>query len=135
MVSGAAFMSIPNTKPTFVVLAHGEADDRLLAANILMEEGYRVIAAATADQALAVIQARRETQIVVTEANLPGSMNGYGLAHIVDTKWPEIGLIVIGAIPPVCGEMPTRAHFLRKPYAPPSLIRVAQEVLGELPAF
>jgi CheY-like chemotaxis protein len=99
-------MTIPNTKPTFVVLVIDKASERDEAAEILMQDGYRVIAVPTAEQAVAVIHARWETQLVVTDVQLPGPMDGYALARLLDIKWPGMGVVVVGTREPRPEDLP-----------------------------
>lgn len=124
-------MTIPNTKPTFVVLVIDKASERDEAAEILMQDGYRVIAVPTAEQAVAVIHARWETQLVVTDVQLPGPMGGYALARLLDIKWPGMGVVVVGTREPRPEDLPPRAHFLLRPYSRSSLVQTVRELLGE----
>jgi CheY-like chemotaxis protein len=127
-------MTVPNTKAALIVLACDQMSACVEAAEILTDDGYRVVAAASGEQAVAVIHARWETRVAVTDANLSGHMDGYALARVLDIKWPGIGVIVVGTRHPRPEDLPSNARFLHKPYARASLISVVHELLDEGPA-
>jgi two-component system, response regulator PdtaR len=97
-------------------------DETLLSAylgEVLENAGYRVIAAANADQAIAILEARNDIRIVITDINMPGSMDGLRLAAAVKDRWPPIKIIIAtGKGVPRKEEMPRDSQFLPKPYAP-----------------
>ena len=124
-------MVVSNAKPGFLILASDKVTERESVADILMGEGYRVVAVATADQAVAVIHARGEPRLVLADLNFAGLMDGYALARLVDLKWPGIALIVIDVRYDRPGDLPSKARFLPKPYTPSLLITSVQELLGE----
>jgi DNA-binding NtrC family response regulator len=109
-----------NNRPTIILLVEDEALVRMLAWDILTEEaGYRVIEAANADEALALLEIRHDVRLVFTDVDMPGSLNGFGLARIVDMRWPGIKVIVTsGKAWPDPGDLPKEMRFLAKPYAP-----------------
>lgn len=124
----------PESKPTIILLVEDEALVRMLASDILIADGgYRVIEAVNADEALTLLEVRHDVRLLFTDVDMPGSLNGFALARIVDLRWPEIGTIVTsGRIWPGLGDLPKGARFLRKPYAPSALIKMVQEMLGEV---
>jgi two-component system, response regulator PdtaR len=86
---------------------------------VLRDAGYRVIAAANADEAIAILEARDDIRIVITDVNMPGSMDGLRLAAAVRDRWPPIKIIIASGKPsPRDDEMPKDSQFLPKPYAP-----------------
>ena len=66
---------------------------RLMAVDIVEEAGFEALAAATADEALAILEARADdVRLVFTDIQMPGSMDGLGLAHAVRDRWPPVEL-------------------------------------------
>jgi CheY-like chemotaxis protein len=122
-----------DNRPEIILLVEDEALVRMLASDILTEEaGYRVIEAVNADEALTLLEARPDVRLVFTDVDMPGSLNGFTLARIVDMRWPEIGIIVTSGYPrPGAGDVPKKARFLPKPYRPSHLIKLVQDMLGE----
>jgi CheY-like chemotaxis protein len=67
--------------PVVVLLAEDETLVRMVAAEMLREEGgFKTIEAADADQALTVLEAMANVQALVTDVEMPGS----SLAALVD---------------------------------------------------
>jgi CheY-like chemotaxis protein len=64
---------------------------------VLEEAGYEAIPAASADEAIAVLEHREDVDLVVTDINLPGGLNGLQLAALVRNRWPATNIIVVTA--------------------------------------
>jgi two-component system, response regulator PdtaR len=96
-------------------------DEPLIAMNavdMLEDLGYQALETFSADDALAVLRANNEIALVFTDIDMPGSMNGLGLAALVDQTWPDIRILIAsGRAIPAAGEIPPKARFLTKPYA------------------
>ena len=76
-----------DNRPEIILLVEDEALVRMLASDILTEEaGYRVIEAVNADEALTLLEARPDVRLVFTDVDMPGSLNGFTLARIVDRR-------------------------------------------------
>ena len=66
---------------------------------ILEASGHIVIATFDADEATEVLEEIRDIQLVITDIDMPGSMDGLRLAAIRD-RWPPIHLrVAIGLAP------------------------------------
>jgi YesN/AraC family two-component response regulator len=56
-------------------------------------------------------------QLVFTDINMPGSMDGLKLAHAVRRRWPPVELLVTSAFGNITAEdLPERGRYLAKPY-------------------
>ncbi|MPR10711.1 response regulator [Microvirga tunisiensis] len=126
-------MSTTENKPPVILVVEDETLLRMLAGDILTEDaGYRVIEAVNADEALILLESRHDVRLVFTDVNMPGALNGFALARIVDMRFPGIKVIVTsGLARPGIGDLPKGKRFLPKPYAPSALITMVQEMLGE----
>ncbi len=126
-------MSTTENKPPVILVVEDETLLRMLAGDILTEEGgYRVIEAVNADEALILLESRHDVRLVFSDVNMPGALNGFALARIVDMRFPGIKVIVTsGQAWPGAGDLPKGKRFLPKPYAPSALITMVQEMLGE----
>lgn len=67
---------------------------RMLAVNIAEGAGFATIEAGNADEAVAILETRSDIVVVLTDVNMPGSMDGLRLAHAVCNRWPPIRIIV-----------------------------------------
>jgi CheY-like chemotaxis protein len=117
-----------SSKPRLLVVE----DDGLIRMDLvdmLSDRGYSVEEATTADEALVVLEADLEFAAVLTDIDMPGSINGLGLANIAHERWPTMKILVIsGRYSPSAGVLPPGAKFLSKPIAE----HVIEQTLGEL---
>src|SRR6476619_5247454 len=69
----------------------------LVASDILQESGFATFHAYDADDAAAVLNEHPEIELVVTDAELHGPMDGVRLAHRVSKERPHVQLVVTSA--------------------------------------
>jgi CheY-like chemotaxis protein len=126
-----------------VLVTEDEPLVRMLATDVLTEAGFKVFEAVSADEALTLLAARPDIQALVTDVNMPGSLDGFGLARTVRERWPGVGIIVLsGKMMPGPDDLPEAARFIAKPYPLAVLVREvralvdpqASEIAGQLPA-
>jgi two-component system, response regulator PdtaR len=90
---------------------------------VLESAGYEVIPAASAEEALAVLEQREDVDLLVTDVNLPGGMNGLQLVSLVKRQWPAINIVVVtGYGSPKSDELPPGSLFVPKPYSAQKMI-------------
>jgi CheY-like chemotaxis protein len=90
---------------------------------ILTEKGYSVIAVANANDAIAMFEHRDDVRMLISDINMPGSINGLNLAATVRERWPHIKIIITtGQARPKIEEVPEGSLYLRKPYTPGSVM-------------
>jgi CheY-like chemotaxis protein len=113
-------MAIVDHKPTVILLVEDETLVRMIASDVLTEDaGYRVIEAGNADEALTLLEVRHDVRLVFTDVDMPGSLNGYALARIVDMRWPGIGVIVTSGLNGPASETCRRSRvFSQSPIHP-----------------
>jgi CheY-like chemotaxis protein len=124
-------MTRPNPPGSPVVLlVEDEPLVRILNLDILHEGGFRVIDANDADEAFEILKRRPDVKAVLTDVDMPGSMNGFEFARLVAQGWPEVGVLVIsGKTRPDRGDLPPKAAFLPKPYGPAALLQALRQVV------
>jgi CheY-like chemotaxis protein len=97
---------------------------------VLEEAGYSVIAVKNADEAIATLESRDDIDVVFTDINMPGSMDGLSLAAAVRDRWPTIKLIVTsGKARPGSQEMPVGSRFVSKPAGPEVILSVVRQLV------
>jgi CheY-like chemotaxis protein len=112
-----------------VLVVEDEFLVRMNAVSLLEEAGFGVLEAASADDAIALLESRKDIRIVFTDINMPGSMDGLRLAHAIRNRWPPIELVLTSGQMRVRSEdMPERGHFLSKPYDPSELVEVVRSL-------
>jgi two-component system, response regulator PdtaR len=103
---------------------------RVALVEALEEAGCEVVQAATADAALQQLDQGLSVHAVVTDVQMPGSLDGIALAGIARQRWPDMGIIVLsGQRHPKADELPADARFLAKPVPVPLLLKTLQELL------
>ncbi len=66
---------------------------------------------------------------MLTDVDMPGSMDGLKLAQAVRHRWPPIKIIVVSSRVPARG-LPADSSFLRKPYRAEAMISEIHSLLG-----
>lgn len=109
----ATFNALPEP---IALVVDDEALIRMDTSDIVSDAGFHVIEARTADEALEFLQLHNSLQLLFTDIQMPGSIDGIGLAQAVAKQWPHIKVIVAsGAVEPREGLLPKSATFLNKP--------------------
>jgi len=102
-----------------ILVVEDEALIRSCAADILEQHGYEVVEAATAADALEMLEARPDVRVLFTDINMPGKLDGMDLARLVHEHWPNIRLVITsGGREPTKAEIPDDGRFIAKPYRP-----------------
>lgn len=118
------------TRP-LVLVVEDEPLVRMDLAASFGEAGFDVIEVANAHDAIAVLAAERRVAIIVTDIEMPGSMDGLELARVVRDRWPPIPIIAVsGRHTPQFGELPDKSSFFAKPYDISRLVDAARAYLS-----
>ncbi len=112
-------------KPT-ILIVEDEVLVRLMLGDALREQGYAVIEAAQADEAVTVLRSAAKIDIVLTDIRMPGSLDGLDLARIIRSEFPHLKVALASAYSVPASELEAHA-FIRKPY---NLADVATRVRG-----
>jgi two-component system, response regulator PdtaR len=117
-----------------VLLVEDEPPVRMTAADELEEAGFQVLEAANADVALAVLEARSdEVQVLFTDVDMPGSMDGMALAEQVHQRWPHVLLLISsGYARPRSDEIPDHGQFIPKPCHAATLVGHIHDLMRTL---
>ena len=114
-----------------ILVVEDEPLIRLGLASVIEEAGYDVLEAVNADEAVRQLEKHDDVSLVLTDVDMPGSMDGIKLAHYVRGKWPPIQLVVIsGKVGVRPGELPSGARIVSKPYQEPALIHLVRSMVG-----
>src|SRR3712207_4440101 len=117
---------------TVLIFAEAEALVRMFACDFLDDAGFKVFEASGADEALLLLQARPDVRVLVTDVEMPGSMNGFELAHRVRERWPRIAIVVVsGRWRAAEADLPEGARFISKPYSPDLMVQVIRDCVSE----
>jgi CheY-like chemotaxis protein len=112
-----------------ILIVEDEALVRLSAVGMLEDAGFRMIEAVNSRQALELLAADSDVQLLFTDVNMPGAIDGLALAHEVHDRWPHIGIMVASAKKiSLAEELPVGSRFEQKPYSAGALVRHAREL-------
>ncbi len=114
--------------PTVVLVVEDEPMLRTLAVDIVELNGFTAIEASNADEAVAVLESRSDIDIVFTDVEMPGSMDGLGLAKAIRWRWPPIELIVTSGRNKSDASIPERGVFFQKPYRVGEIAKALQRM-------
>jgi two-component sensor histidine kinase/CheY-like chemotaxis protein len=118
--------------PPKVLVVEDEMLLRIRAVDIVEDAGFTPIEAANADEALAILESRSDVDLLFTDIQMPGSMDGLKLAHAVHERWPFIKIILVsGKLTPTDSERPTDSRFFGKPLEVNQMIAEIQDMIGQ----
>jgi CheY-like chemotaxis protein len=99
--------------PACVLVVEDEILIRVLIAEELRAEGFLVVEAATADEALSYFQAGFQVDLVLSDIELPGTLNGLELIRRLRAEAPDLLTVLTSGYSPGFHEADA---FLEKPY-------------------
>lgn len=110
----------PDLSPIAVaVVAEDEPLLRIETMDWLEESGFRVLAAPSAAQALGHLEREHDrVQLLFTDIQMPGAMDGLALAHVVSGRWPHVLIVICSGLDrSSLGILPEGARFVGKPFS------------------
>jgi two-component sensor histidine kinase/DNA-binding NarL/FixJ family response regulator len=121
-----------HSAPPKVLVVEDELLLRMRAVDIVEDAGFTPIEAVNADEALAILESRSDVDLLFTDIQMPGSMDGLKLAHAVHERWPSIKIILVsGKLTPTDSERPTDSRFFGKPLEVKQMIAEIREIIGQ----
>ena len=124
-------MGLVESKRPVVLIVEDEFLLRMDAVDMIGGAGFEVIEAANADEAIEILEARRDITVVFTDVQMPGSMDGLRLAEAVHGRWPPIKIIATsGHVHVSDTDLPEGGRFLSKPYSPMQVMGVLRELIS-----
>lgn len=96
--------------------------------DILRDAGFGALEAGCASEGLRVL-AEHPVDAVITDVDLPGELDGMGLAQRIGEFWPKIGVIIMSGR--LAGPLPPQTQFLAKPFAAERLLRSVADLIDE----
>lgn len=117
--------------PKRVLIVDDNETARWILAEILEIEGYAVVEAASADQALLRFAESADIRAIVSDIEMPGSMNGVEMAALILRRSPKMIMVLTsGRYHPSVDELPGSVKFILKPWAPQEIIRELATLLS-----
>jgi two-component system, response regulator PdtaR len=116
-----------------VLIVESEALIRMSAVHMVEDSGFSSLNVGNADDAIEILEKRRDVRAVFTDINMSGSMDGLKLAHAIHGRWPPIHLIVTSGLN-MANKLPADGRFILKPYSAEQVATALSELFGSHPA-
>lgn len=106
---------------------------RLTIAEVLAEEGFDVLEAATGDEAVELLQRNADIGLLLTDIQLPGSVDGLGLVRRARERAPALPVILMTGRGPGAASADAGANtiVLAKPFLPSEVCAAARRLTGQ----
>jgi two-component sensor histidine kinase/CheY-like chemotaxis protein len=115
-----------------VLIVEDEMVLRMRAVDIVEDAGFNPVEAVNADDALAILESRSDIELLFTDIQMPGSMDGLKLAYAVHERWPQIKIILVsGQLTLTDADKPADSRFYGKPLAVKAMIAEMQDMMGK----
>ena len=112
-----------------VLVVEDETIIRMCIVDELEDAGFEVFQASNAAQAIEVLIANSSIEVMFTDVDMPGGVDGLKLAASVRDRWPPIKIVVTSGHRKVdVNALPVEACFVAKPYDPTAVIRSIREM-------
>ena len=124
-----------DASPQTVLVVEDEVLIRLVIAEYLRECGYRVHEAVNAEEAILILQAPEVSiDIVFSDVEMPGDMDGFGLARWVRANLPEIQVILTSGAErsaDIAGTLCEAGPLMKKPYHTQAVVDRIKELAAK----
>lgn len=118
--------------PRVVLLIEEEPLLNFFTAEFLQDATFVVAEAATAEDALAVLQTRTDVDVVMASLDITGTIDGLELAKIISLRWPGMALILYSdGAPPADADLPSSSIFVKKPYTPAKIVALIERLVKD----
>lgn len=108
------------------LIVEDDVTQREMLSMLLEESGYQVIQCESGDAACQVLDdSANRLQLMMTDVQLAGKMDGVELAHIAKSRNPGLDVVVTSGRP-LTQSLPSGAKFWPKPWAPLDVLREAE---------
>jgi two-component sensor histidine kinase/DNA-binding response OmpR family regulator len=114
-----------------VLVVEDEMMLRMRAVDMVEDAGFTPVEAINADDALAILESRSDIELLFTDIQMPGSMDGLKLAYAVHERWPLIKIILVsGQLKLTDDDKPADSRFFGKPLDVKQMIAELQDMIG-----
>lgn len=129
--------AIVETRPISVLLVEDEAIISEWVKDTLVDDGFVVHAVATANEALRYLESQAHVDVLFTDINLPGRMDGSQLALLARDMRPDLTVVYAsGRVRQVDPKMRVPGStFVPKPYMPSQICSLLSRIVTPQPAF
>ena len=117
---------VNETKVTNILIVEDDPLIRFTAVDALEAAGFKVFEACSADEAL-VLLSSNHIEVIFTDVNMPGSIDGLELMKRVRARLPDVRIVVTsGHVALGAFDLAGGVSFLPKPYSLNEVVRMLQ---------
>jgi len=121
----------PGADRKIALIVDDEPLIRMMVATEFEDRGFDVLEAGNAQEALKLLDDQRDIRVLFSDIQMPGQMDGLGLAHLVRRKWSHVAIILSsGRTLPPKTTLPLGARFLAKPVEAAMIKLILNELVG-----
>lgn len=115
---------------TLILVVEDESLVRMTMVDFLEDAGFEVVEAATGEEGLKQLDRNPAIAALLTDIEMPGTVDGIRLAKITHERHPDAAVIVMsGRVRPGKSELPSHARFFAKPYMHDDVISALHEMM------
>jgi DNA-binding NtrC family response regulator len=115
-----------------ILLVQDDRDLSTRVAEALYVVEKDVIQCSTVQEAVTALESSPEIELVLTDVEMPGLLNGYELAQIIRVFKPKLPIIMTSTGPDSRpGKLPSSSTLLQKPWSVDDLLRLVADRLGQ----
>lgn len=115
-----------------VLVVEDEPLLRMVMVDELEEAGFNVVEARNGDEGMRALNDNPDLAALLTDIEMPGSVNGMMLARITSKLYPHAAVIVMsGRVWPGQTELPAKTKFFGKPFRHDDVIKALHDLMGQ----
>ena len=118
-------------QPSILVLEDDEII-RSLMVDVLEEFGATVTSFPSADEGMIYLEREDEpVDLIVTDVQMPGLLNGYDLSRVVSHRWPSVPVLLTSGSTRIAAQLGGSVRFLPKPWSTEHLLECVKTALTQ----
>ncbi|WP_017476107.1 response regulator [Pseudomonas sp. PAMC 26793] len=120
-------------QPSILVLEDDEII-RSLMVDVLEDFGAVVTSFPSADEGMIFLErASDPVDLIVSDIQMPGLLNGYDLSKVVAHRWPTLPVVLTSGNTAMASQLGCTVRFLPKPWTTQRLLDCVQSALVQVP--
>lgn len=118
-------------QPSILVLEDDEII-RALMVDVLEDFGAVVTSFPSADDGMIYLERGDDpVDLIVSDIQMPGLLNGYDLSRVVAHRWPEVQVVLTSGNTEMATQLGSSVRFLPKPWSTDHLLECVQTALTQ----